>query len=933
MLGTMERTSKAEKQGIGRHRSTRNSERLPYPNHHHGNERRRGISKSIFWHPPKQQTKANSRLENVESLYPKFYLSNGGNERSKEADSSKLLPCENRFERCLSEHSSEHKLSEIPLFQLPRENIQVSKNALWSQYCSQNLYSNNENRIETYERSRIQLCNVFGRYTNHCEYQINSRTTSLSNFESFGVTRFFSQHEKIDFPSHKPVGIPWEYNRYKCNDSIYSIFEVPENYSGFKINYQISFIPNKEISSNFRNDSIDLRINGRSFDTSALFTSKHFDVYQEACQLESTDTNIQQYQARSKNSDGNYQIQSWIEYNLERETDYSFIYRCFQNGIWIPYDQYELNGTMDISRERNVIELQGIENSVDCLKKELKEMEVQETHCSLRQHDNCEPNQLSEQSTLCTLAQNNQTYIPYSISESNRYPGGTHSRNREHSSRLSEPSMQRPKRMVSELENNESNNKKIRKDSIRPFCNTSKCKSVKIRIKNSMAKVIGNRCIPNETMARELPTKSTNRSAFPLSAKSENLAQPIINCGNAKLANTTLVSCLAQSFDKETTETELQDCSSQEKSDNETTIQRNSRLESIFQSKAKELDLDTIKTLNQAERKATKNTYDCMWKKFVQFCQERNKDSTQFDANLAANFLNKMLEISLSSFLQARSALSSTWYQMHPSMGRLSDYPIISKLSKAAKEIKPRKPKKEQNWNLQPVLDYLATIKNEDATLKEISHKSVVLLAIASFWRTRSDLSRIYLEDVSISQTGIEITATKPKEGEFKTTTINRFSNPAICPVRALERYLLMTENIRHPSAKNLFVQVNAPHKNCSSDTLGKWAEKVLKQAGIKTTAHKIRSASTSHALKAGVSIDKILQKANWRNVQTFKAHYLGPVLEGPVVRKNEVNDEHSRSEFELPIPPTPEVVNKKGQGETSEEKILKAHGSGARNQ
>ena len=141
----------------------------------------------------------------------------------------------------------------------------------------------------------------------------------------------------------------------------------------------------------------------------------------------------------------------------------------------------------------------------------------------------------------------------------------------------------------------------------------------------------------------------------------------------------------------------------------------------------------------------------------------------------------------------------------------------------------------------------------------------------------------------------MEITATKPKKGEFKTTYIDGYTDASICSVAALERYIEVTAQLRHPTANALFIQTKAPYKNCAPDTLGKWAEKILSKVGINTTAHKIRGAATTHALKAGVSLFTILEKANWRNSTTFKNHYWRPELEEPIVRIHAVNEEHSK--------------------------------------
>ena len=151
------------------------------------------------------------------------------------------------------------------------------------------------------------------------------------------------------------------------------------------------------------------------------------------------------------------------------------------------------------------------------------------------------------------------------------------------------------------------------------------------------------------------------------------------------------------------------------------------------------------------------------------------------------------------------------------------------------------------------------------------------------------------MEDVRFTQTGMTMIATAPKEDEFKKTTISRYDkNPNICPVATVEEYIKTTKNLRSPTAKKLFVIFRRPHSDCTDDTLGRWTKAVLEKVGISTTPHKIRSAATSQAIQEGISLDTIMEKANWTSCQTFKNHYWRPIGKEPV-RMNGGNEEHPR--------------------------------------
>ena len=67
-----------------------------------------------------------------------------------------------------------------------------------------------------------------------------------------------------------------------------------------------------------------------------------------------------------------------------------------------------------------------------------------------------------------------------------------------------------------------------------------------------------------------------------------------------------------------------------------------------------------------------------------------------------------------------------------------------------------------------------------------------------------------------------------------------------------------------------------------SSETISRLIKYELLKAGIDTSvfkAHSCRSASSSKARDAGVSVVKILKKGGWKSVHTFKTIYSRDIL------------------------------------------------------
>ena len=64
---------------------------------------------------------------------------------------------------------------------------------------------------------------------------------------------------------------------------------------------------------------------------------------------------------------------------------------------------------------------------------------------------------------------------------------------------------------------------------------------------------------------------------------------------------------------------------------------------------------------------------------------------------------------------------------------------------------------------------------------------------------------------------------------------------------------------------------------NVTSATIGRWLKRVMTSAGINTHVfkpHSSRSASTSAAARAGLSVQDILRTAGWSNAGTFEKFY-----------------------------------------------------------
>ena len=81
-------------------------------------------------------------------------------------------------------------------------------------------------------------------------------------------------------------------------------------------------------------------------------------------------------------------------------------------------------------------------------------------------------------------------------------------------------------------------------------------------------------------------------------------------------------------------------------------------------------------------------------------------------------------------------------------------------------------------------------------------------------------------------------------------------------------------------SPNSLFLSYLRPHKPISSQRIANWIKDLLSQAGVDLSffkAHSARGASATAAFNKGVTIENILQAADWSTDSTFRRFYYRP--------------------------------------------------------
>ena len=209
---------------------------------------------------------------------------------------------------------------------------------------------------------------------------------------------------------------------------------------------------------------------------------------------------------------------------------------------------------------------------------------------------------------------------------------------------------------------------------------------------------------------------------------------------------------------------------------------------------------------------------------------------------------------------------------------------MVTRLLKGVYNQRPPMPRYSTTWDVGVVTKHIAAMGgNESLSLKQLSQKLVVLMALVAASRT-SELKAL----------DIRFRTYKPDGVLFRLASLTKKRSPGLpprklffgafpedrrlCVVECLRRYERETAEFRQPESreKPLFLSYVHPHKPVTSQRLAHWVKDLLVEAGVDQSfkAHSVRGASTSAAMARGVSLADILSTADWSKESTFRRFY-----------------------------------------------------------
>ena len=213
--------------------------------------------------------------------------------------------------------------------------------------------------------------------------------------------------------------------------------------------------------------------------------------------------------------------------------------------------------------------------------------------------------------------------------------------------------------------------------------------------------------------------------------------------------------------------------------------------------------------------------------------------------------------------------------------------PLVSRFIKGIFESRPGLPKYFETWDVKQVFSYLQPLHPpESLTLKDLTHKLVMLLALLSGQRHQT-LHSLSVSDIKLNPDKCVfvikalLKTSRPGRHISSLEFVAYQPDPRLCVVTYMLEYVKRTSALRQ-GARQLLLSYTKPYKSVSADTVTNWIKHVLRKSGINISlfsAHSTRSASTSLAKAAQIPLDTIMRSTGWSNYDTFQKFYNLPVV------------------------------------------------------
>jgi integrase len=288
-------------------------------------------------------------------------------------------------------------------------------------------------------------------------------------------------------------------------------------------------------------------------------------------------------------------------------------------------------------------------------------------------------------------------------------------------------------------------------------------------------------------------------------------------------------------------------------------------------------DVTVWQTVMSSVAPSTKKSYERIFFDFVSFFDSRGLDFDSLSIEVILLFMKKYVGLSTSRIRTVVAALKF-FLKVYRRLD-LVENPLLDMFSKGAQNLAPIPREKNEIWNPATVLNWIES-QPLPVSFLPCAREALILLLLATGWRVddvwKLSCSVTFSEDAAVFSF-VEKRQCKIKGKFTSSQAVGCFKTcERICPIKAVKRFQVCANDSR---SDGTFLFISSTGKRASKDTLRKWAELILLQAGIRASAGSCRSASTSAACEKRRSIDDIMKSAGWSSENTFRKFYHRTVL------------------------------------------------------
>ena len=289
----------------------------------------------------------------------------------------------------------------------------------------------------------------------------------------------------------------------------------------------------------------------------------------------------------------------------------------------------------------------------------------------------------------------------------------------------------------------------------------------------------------------------------------------------------------------------------------------------------------------QSKRESTHKQYQTYISAWHIFCQANGVDPLGPTVPQVIDYLDYIRisrSLGYNALNTARSALSSILppIQTVP----MGQHPLIKTYMRGAYNLNPPTPRYTATWDPEQLLQLLKTWYPCDTlSLKLLTFKLLLLVLLVTGQRLHT-ISLLHLDNMTQSDNQITFRVTgllKQSRPGYINPIVQLRAYPkdnTLCVFNCFLAYIARTRMLRLAN-RALFISFQKPHAPVTKQTLARWTKTVMGMADIDTNLfapHSVRSASTSAALRGGVPMQDILDKAGWARESVFAKFYKRPL-------------------------------------------------------